>query len=128
MFQPYPTITKVCEFDILYTCRARFYALNYLDFTLLSSAKMTITKIESMTENYPEFPVINLNAVTDASKQSKSSSINDVEIVHTIPVSKACNCKSETKSIHCSGIFFSKDSFRIHGFPILPGSCMRMDR
>jgi hypothetical protein len=40
-----------------------FYALNYLAFTLLSSAKMTITKIESMTENYPEFPVANLNYV-----------------------------------------------------------------
>ena len=45
----------------------------------------------------------NNDAVTDASKQSKSSSINDVEIVHTIPVSKACNCKSETKSGCCSG-------------------------
>jgi len=43
----------------------RFYTLNYFDFTLLSSAKMTsnmaITKIESMTENYPEFQVANLN-------------------------------------------------------------------
>ena len=39
----------------------RFYVLNYLDFTLLSSAKMMITKIESTTENYPEFPVANLN-------------------------------------------------------------------
>ena len=39
----------------------QFYALNFLDFTLLSSAKMLITKIESMTENYPEFPVANLN-------------------------------------------------------------------
>jgi hypothetical protein len=39
------------------TDQYRFYALNYFDFTLLSSAKMTISKIESMTENYPEFPV-----------------------------------------------------------------------
>jgi hypothetical protein len=68
----------------------------------------------------------NNNSVTDASKQSKSSFINDVEIVHAIPASKACNCKSETKSIRCSGKKMSKDSFRIHGFPILPGSCMRM--
>jgi hypothetical protein len=45
----------------------------------------------------------NNNAVTDVSKQSKSSSINDVEIVHAIPVSKACNLKSETKSVRCSG-------------------------
>jgi hypothetical protein len=30
-------------------------------FPLLSSAKMTITKIESMTENYPEYLVANLN-------------------------------------------------------------------
>jgi hypothetical protein len=43
------------------TDQYRFYALNYFDFTLLSSAKMTISKIESMTENYPEFPVANLN-------------------------------------------------------------------
>ena len=44
----------------------RLYALNYVDFTLLSSAKMTssmaITKTESRTENYPEFPVANLNS------------------------------------------------------------------
>jgi len=32
----------------------RSYALNYFDFTLLSSTKMMITKIESMTENYPD--------------------------------------------------------------------------
>ena len=36
----------------------------------------------------------NNDAVTGASKQSKSSSINDVEIVHASPASKACNCKS----------------------------------
>ena len=36
--------------------------------------------------------------LTGASKQSKSSPINDVEIVHSSPASKACNCKSETKS------------------------------
>ena len=45
----------------------------------------------------------NNDSVTDASKQSKSSSINDVEIVHASRSSKACNCKSETKSGCCSG-------------------------
>ena len=40
----------------------------------------------------------NNDAVTSASKQSKSSFINDVEIVHASLASKACNCKSETKS------------------------------
>jgi len=44
----------------------------------------------------------NNGAVTDASKQSKLSSINDVEIVHASPASRACNCKSETKSGRCS--------------------------
>ena len=43
----------------------RFCTLNYFDFTLFSSANMTsnmvITKIESMTENYQEFSVANLN-------------------------------------------------------------------
>jgi hypothetical protein len=69
----------------------------------------------------------NNDAVIGASKQSKSSSINDDEIVHASPASKACNCKSETKSGRwcCSGKK-CQDSFRIHGFPILPGSCMRM--
>jgi hypothetical protein len=33
----------------------------------------------------------NNEAVTGASKQSKSSPINDVEIVHDSPASKACN-------------------------------------
>jgi hypothetical protein len=51
---------------------------------------MAITKIESMKENYPEFPVTNLNY---AGHQKKK---------------------------------MSKDSLRIHGFPILTGSCMRM--
>ena len=41
--------------------------------------------------------------LTGASKQSKSSPINDVEIVHSSPASKACNCKSETKSRRRSG-------------------------
>ena len=41
--------------------------------------------------------------MTGASKQSKSSPINDVEIVHSSPASKACNCKSETKSRRRSG-------------------------
>ena len=45
----------------------------------------------------------NNDAVTGASRQSKSSSINDVEIVHASPASKAFNCKSETKSGRCSG-------------------------
>jgi len=67
----------------------------------------------------------NNDTVTGAIKQSKSSSINDVEIVHASMASKACNCKTETKSGRCSGKKY-QDSFRIHGFPILPGSCMRM--
>ena len=37
-------------------------------------------------------------AVTDVSKQSKSSSINDVEIVHAIPASKACNLRVKPKA------------------------------
>jgi hypothetical protein len=61
-------ISTAGTFSHVYVCtqhintdQYRFYALNYFDFTLLSSAKMTISKIESMTENYPEFPVANLN-------------------------------------------------------------------
>jgi hypothetical protein len=57
-------ISTAGTFSHVYVCtqhintdQYRFYALNYFDFTLLSSAKMTISKIESMTENYPEFPV-----------------------------------------------------------------------
>ena len=42
-----------------------FYALYYFDFTLFSSTKITsnlaITKIESMTGNYLEFRVANIN-------------------------------------------------------------------
>jgi hypothetical protein len=38
----------------------------------------------------------NNDAVTGASKKSKSSSINNVEIVHASMASKACNGKSET--------------------------------
>jgi hypothetical protein len=59
-------ISTVGTFSHVYVCtrhinkdQYRFYALNYFDFTLLSSAKITfnmaITKIKSMTENYPEF-------------------------------------------------------------------------
>ena len=61
-------ISTAGTFSHVYLCtqhintdQYRFYALNYFDFTLLSSAKMRISKIESMTENYPEFPVANLN-------------------------------------------------------------------
>ena len=45
----------------------------------------------------------NNDAVTCAIKTSKSSSINDVEMVHASSASKACNCKSETKSGCCNG-------------------------
>jgi len=62
----------------------------------------------------------NDDAATGASKQSKSSSIDNVEIVHASPASMAVTksgCCSEKKC---------QDSFRINGSPILPGSCMRI--
>ena len=66
-------ISTAGTFSHVYVCtqpinkyQYRLYALNYVDFTLLSSAKLTsnmaITKTESRTENYPEFPVANLNS------------------------------------------------------------------
>ena len=65
-------ITTAGTFSLVYVCtrhinkdQYRFYALNFFDFTSLSITKMTsnmaIAKIESMTENYPDFPVTNVN-------------------------------------------------------------------
>ena len=61
-------VSTAGTFSHVYVCtqhinkdQYRSYTLNYFDFTLLSSTKMMITKIDSMTENYPEFPVTNLN-------------------------------------------------------------------
>ena len=61
-------ISTAGTFSYVYVCtqhinkdQYRFYVLNYFDFTLLSSAKMRITKIESGTKNYPEFLIANLN-------------------------------------------------------------------
>jgi hypothetical protein len=59
----------------------------------------------------------NNDSVTDASKQSKSSSINDIEIEHASSASKACNCKSETKSDRCSG---KKCQKTVSGFMAFP--------
>jgi hypothetical protein len=65
----------------------------------------------------------NDDTITGASKQYKSSSIDDVEIVHASPVSKAVRVKPKAA---VAAKKMSKDSFRIHDFPILPGSCTRM--
>ena len=58
----------------------------------------------------------NNDPVTGVSKQSKSSSIDDVEIVHASPASKAVRVKPKG-SLQQKRM--SKNSFRIHGFPIL---------
>jgi len=54
--------------------------------------------------------------VTGANKQSKSSTINNVEIADFSPASKVVRVKP--KSGRCSRKEISKDSFKIYGFLI----------